>query len=433
MNCAVTNQPEKPSWHFCAVRALLLCVGIAPLLASIGCRSTESQCRRETALMRAEILDIEDKYAALKSKYESNAIRLHELTGEPIDATVYSQQSNYHDVILNEQIIGDEIISSGNGMGEIVIEDGYSSGAPIFVYESGLPLTGPQTIVQPGIPMSSGQTLITPNMPSTSGEIIAPANGGTPTSPRISPDALPLPGDTKTQPNDSGEFRLQVPGLDRFRRSTPALSASTPTGAAAVTEIVINRSATRGQDVDGVLGDEGLNLMIQPKNANGRVILQPGDLSVSVVDPKLRKRIGFWRFLPEEVELFYVNDEIASEGILLHLPWDESTPRRARLLVHVEFVTADGRTLKTSSDVLIKPPTDGYSPNDPLVARWTQRDPRWGNDDADVSDDRWEQTIDSENVRFSRSKNGQARLASEPIEEFTTRSNPDQPKWRPVR
>jgi hypothetical protein len=371
--------------------------------------------------MRAEILDIEDKYAALRSKYEANAIRLHELTGEPIDQTIYSQPSNYQDIVLEDEYL--------DGM---IIDEGYASGAPI-VDESGLMLSAPQTIVQPG-----------------SGGIIMPAESVPSVMPQRSSDSLPLPGDAPGQTGDSTDFKLNVPGLDRFGGNRQMRGASVQIRPSMATEIVVNRSATRGQDVDGVVGDEGLNLMIQPRTASGQVILQSGDLSVSLVDPKLRKRIGFWRFLPEEVELFFVNDEIASEGILLHLPWDEATPRRARLLVHVEFVTADGRVLKTSSDVLIKPPSRDYSPDDPLVARWTQRDPRWGggDDGNDVyqdasSDDQWEQSTNWGNAKFSRSEMVQPRLAAEPKGGAKSRSsrskrsesqdNPDQPKWRPVR
>lgn len=408
MNCAATQQPANPLRQACAKIALLTSIVVVPLFASAGCHS-DPRCRRETALMRAEILDIEDKYAALKSRYEANAIRLHSLTGEPIDQTIYSQESNYQDVVLEDEFLN-----------EMIIDEGYSSSAPI-VDESGLLLSAPQTIVQPGY--NGG---------------IVPAESIPQVAPQRSIDSLPLPGDNSGQTGDSTEFRLNVPGLNRFGNNGQARGASARLGQATATEIVVNRSATRGQDVDGVLGDEGLNLMIQPRSANGRVVLQAGDLSVSLVDPKLRKRIGFWRFLPEEVELFFVNDEIASEGILLHLPWDEATPQRARLLVHVEFVTTDGRVLKTSSDVLIRPPADDYSPGDPLVARWTQRDSRWSGNTDDSYDrgayeDQWEQSIEQGDARFSRSNGVPSRIASEPRGNRKSRANPDQPKWRPVR
>jgi len=86
--------------------------------------------------MRAEILDIEDKYAALKSKYESTALLLHQYTGQPIDQTIYGATSNYHDVILNEEIISEgEIITAGE-----IITDGGSYPAYAESYQ-------PETVI----------------------------------------------------------------------------------------------------------------------------------------------------------------------------------------------------------------------------------------------------------------------------------------------
>ncbi len=49
-----------------------------------GCKS-DPLARRETSLLRAEILDLEDQYYEMKSKYESTLRQLRECRGEPID------------------------------------------------------------------------------------------------------------------------------------------------------------------------------------------------------------------------------------------------------------------------------------------------------------------------------------------------------------
>ena len=216
---------------------------------------------------------------------------------------------------------------------------------------------------------------------------------------------------------------------------------------------MVNRSGTSGQDLDGSHGDEGLNLLLQTKDSKGQIVLQGGELTVSLIDPKQRQRIGFWRFLAGETELFFVDRNQNTDGILLHLPWDESVPQRARLLVHVQFVTDDGRTLTTSSDVLIKPPTRDYSPDDPLVINWTQSDARWGDaddggyvvtglesfdDSIEIenrrrAEDDWQQNgTYKRGAKFSQlhdndSSNGKAARVTKAVD------NPDQPKWRPVR
>jgi len=61
----------------------------------------------------------------------------------------------------------------------------------------------------------------------------------------------------------------------------------------------------------------------------------------------------------------------------------------------VSFVTPDGRTLTTSSDILIKPPTADYSPEDPTVINWTLQDARWGDSGGSYVDTDLESLEDS--------------------------------------
>lgn len=485
MYLAVSNQPTRAAQAI-GLRRLLSFIGFCFVLISIGCNADPS-CRRETALMRAEILDIEDKYAALKSKYESTALALHQYTGQPIDQTMYSATSNYHDVILNEEIIsGGEIITDGGAYPTHV--ESYQTenviyGSPIQSYsdQPGIiidapdpQLNAPQSIlVDPaqnfGLPADGG--LINESI----GEGISEPRSVPQVPSPPSQDSLPLPGDVRNQRGiDPDDFELELPGQNR--RTVPALQASATLGrnyannpnAASnqnqPTEIVVNRSMTSGQDVDDSPGDDGLNLLLQTKDANGQIVLQAGELTVSLIDPKQRQRVGFWRFLAGETELFFVDKNENSDGILLHLPWDESVPRRARLLVHVSFVTQDGRTLTTSSDVLIKPPTANYSPEDPKVINWTQSDARWGDSDSYVNteltdlesleesfqvksrqraeeswqrEEAWQRNgTFNRGAKFSQSDDhdhsNSGNYGHDRSNDRVT-DNPDQPKWRPVR
>ena len=491
MYSAAFNQPTRAAQAI-GLRRLLGFIGFCFVLISLGCNA-DPHCRRETALMRAEILDIEDKYAALKSRYESTALALHQFTGDPIDQTMYGATSNYHDVILNEEIIsGGEIISDGqiitNGGSYSTQVESYSPenviyGTPVqsysdhpgvIIHDPGTQLNAPQVFAAPtqnlGQPVQ--ENLINETIDAG---IIDPTSA--PKSPFTpSQESLPLPSETRNQrdvtPND---FELQLPGQNR--RTIPAIQASARLGKSHdnhrstrnpnnPTEIVVNRSVTSGQDVNDSPGDDGLNLLLQTKDASGQIVLQAGELTVSLIDPKQRQRVGFWRFLAGETELFFVDKNENTDGILLHLPWDESVPRRARLLVHVSFVTEDGRTLTTSSDVLIKPPTADYSPEDPTVINWTQSDARWGDDGAYVhtdlesledsfrvesrqrSEEGWDRNQakqrDSDwqrngtynrGARFSQSEEHEYSGDRDRDYDRVTKAadNPDQPKWRPVR
>ena len=329
--------------------------------------------------------------------------------------------------------------------------------------------------VQLGTPYSQGQ-IVEPSQnfgqpvngtinESIGNGIFDPSETPTPAQ-RQNENSLPLPNDTRNQRGISpDDFELEMPGL-KTRRSIPAIQASARLGGSrgyeaegasnrgAATEIMINQSETSGKDVDGLPGDEGLNLLLQTKDSRGKIVLQGGELTVSVIDPKQRQRIGFWRFLAGETELFFVDRDQDTDGILLHLPWDESTPRRSRLLVHVQFVTQDGRTLTTSSDVRIKPPTGDYSPDDPQVINWTQSDALWGDiitevepltdsfqvgiEDRRRAEEAWQQNgtyqrgakFSPLHDRDSKSRGSSSRNASRLNEAV---DNPDQPKWRPVR
>ena len=499
MNSAVLNQPARAAQPTRMCR-FVAAVGICFVIISIGCNADPS-CRRETALLRAEILDIEDKYAVLQSRYETTASELHQYNGQPIDQTMYGASSNYHNVILNQGInqgvISDGEIISDNGVYPGYVESypteeviygspvqsfpqGYSQsypqGSEIIVNDPNLQLGNPYSqdiIVSPGqaYGVPSDGVIINESI----GEGILEPNGSPQPTPAASPNNLPLPNDTRNQrritPDD---FQLELPG--QGRRTIPAIQASARLGSSRMnrniaatnrstaTEIMVNRSLTSGQDVDNLPGDEGLNLLLQTRNANGQIVLQGGELTVSLIDPKQRQRIGFWRFLPTETELFFVDQNKDTDGILLHLPWDESVPQRPRLLVHVQFTTEDGRALTTSSDVLIKPPTRDYSPDDPRVINWTQSDALWGDaeggyvttevesledsfqiddyysvEERQGAEDDWQQNgTYKRGAKFSLSNdqdysNSRDYGTSRDAQVSETLDHPDQPKWRPVR
>ena len=497
MYSAALNQPTRAAQRI-GLRRLLGLIGFCFVLISLGCNA-DPRCRRETALMRAEILDIEDKYAALQSKYESTALLLHQYTGQPIDQTIYGATSNYHDVILSEEIISNGEITTGDGIYQPNIESyqpgtvvygtpvqSYSDQPGIIIDDLGPQLNAPAgTLVQPSqnfnLP-AEGNIRELDSAPDLRSAPKAPSNP--------SQESLPLPGDARNRPDHGADdFELNLARTNR--RTVPARQASVTLGRSydnnrnatnqgLPTEIIVNRSMTAGQDVNDSPGDDGLNLLLQTKDANGQIVLHGGELTVSLIDPKQRQRVGFWRFLAGETELFFVDKNENTDGILLHLPWGESVPRRARLLVHVSFVTQDGRTLTTSSDVLIKPPTTDYSAEDPTVIEWTLQDDRWRDaggkhagskhaggkhaggsyvnsdvesledsyrvenrqraEESQAREDAWQrngtynrgakfsQSNDRDNSTNRDYKNG--RSADRDADAV---NNPDQPKWRPAR
>ncbi len=387
---------------------------------AIGCNS-DPNCRRETALLRSEILDLEDKYYMLKSErdallqgqgfsqgYAEGPIHLE---GQlPYEGPIYSEGQPLHEGPFTtdgqdgQLLIGegpydpfyDHSISYGNSQSHYV-----DTGQPYYAQTDGLT----------GIAAYSDADVVYENAMAYEGEVLpygepTLAHSSEPTLAqseiRLEPDdsILPLDADeTGAMETDSyaEDFTLPpglIEGLSDTDSSTSndelnllleppsdiEVGFNQKTAVQEITEVVINRLATQGHDIDGVPGDEGLDLLIQPRSADGQVQLVGGELTVSVIDPTRsvdKQRIGLWKFVKSETELFFANDELGSYGILLHLPWDQETPVNKKLTVHVRFIPAGGGTFETATELLIDPPQADYSPEDPLVTGWTRSDNRW--------------------------------------------------------
>ena len=407
---------------------------------AVGCRS-DQRCQRQTALLRAEILDLEDKYYSLKAKHES--------TDGYSESSGFIAGDSYYDggVIYEGGVIhGDGYIDGGVIYEDEVIQNGdvfYEStdqyGNP---FESGAVLNGPETsgqVISAPIESSGMVNDSQPSASSGTSSVVEPQTETRPTLQEANTNEANQPEELPT-PANNDQSRLQI---------------NSPRSPETITDIQVNPNSTRGRDIDGNPGDEGLDLLIQPRTAQGTIKYQAGELTVSLIDPAQtpdRQRVGLWKFLPDETKLFFADDQQGNKGILLHLPWDQSTPVSEKLVLHIRFLTPDGRTLKTSSNIRINPPSPGYSPDDPLVAGWTQSDSRWMPnldsrmklDSESVADTNWRQQINQQvtpprrssvpaiQASTNRSFNSRSRSnRSEPA--IPTKAEVEKPAWRPIR
>jgi hypothetical protein len=384
---------------------VLICLCVVAL----GCNS-DPRCRRETALLRAEILDIEDKYYLLKSERDAALAKLN----------IY--QGGSETFVADNEIYGDPIYSSDGPFindGQIIYESEYIA-----------PSDSPKTIISSGSESrgSSSQNL----------ESITPLEMSDPSS--SDPNS---PFNLDIQMDDASPMPKEIdplngsPSVLEDQQSNLMLNAPiTNSNGSDISKVVINRSQTRGQDIDGVPGDEGLDLLIQPKTRNGQTLLRAGRLTVSVIDPSKppsSQRIGLWKFLPSETELFFANEDAESRGILLHLPWDQATPQNGKLKVFVRYETPAGRKLETSSDIRIEPPRSSYANDDPLIAGWTQRDHRWSNssESSEAMDAETGRGYSSINSPFEENFAGRKTYPAMPVGSGSSRIT--KPTWRPIR
>ena len=177
----------------CSVVALLFVTLVFGALFT-GCTSTGPRAQREIALLRAEILDLEDQFYWMKSQYESANRELQMCNGVPVDGSY-----------LGSTIIEGEYIDGGFVEGEYV-EGEYIEGE-IIDYGS------PEEIVY-DVPARTGRYI--PHATATFRESARRLFGRS---------NVPSQSQRQVQPNQRRGFGLfNGLGLGLFRRSEPVES-----------------------------------------------------------------------------------------------------------------------------------------------------------------------------------------------------------------
>ena len=154
-------------------------------------------------------------------------------------------------------------------------------------------------------------------------------------------------------------------GASRSRDTQTDLAADEPIDAH-ITHIVFNQRRTGGADLDGRPGDDGLSVVLEPRNADGKFVPLAGQITVVVLDPQIKgdgARVARWQVDSVEAasSLFVVGP---NRGIHLDLPWEDKPPVHARLHLFARYETADGRRVVADQQITIDRP-------DELSSRWT--------------------------------------------------------------
>lgn len=135
-----------------------------------------------------------------------------------------------------------------------------------------------------------------------------------------------------------------------------------------MTEIAFVRPFSVSLDLDGEPGDDGIRLVLQPRNAAGEFLEQTASLSVSAIDPDVRDdsaRLGIWRFTPQQVEESMRRTGVA-KGIHLDLSLSTKMPSAKRVVIFVRYETVDGRRMEASHEYYLSSPGE-------LEAKWLPR------------------------------------------------------------
>ena len=211
----------------------------------------------------------------------------------------------------------------------------------------------------------------------------------------------------------AGEISSRPHDVTLASRSASA-EPFTPSGnSRQVVSIALNRALTGGINSGERSGDQGLLVVVEPRDRAGRTIDAPAEMSIVVLDPGQRDEEGMaacaarWDFSAAETAAMFRRAG-TNRAIHLMMTWPGEPPKHGKLHVFVRYVTRDGRKLEA---------------NQPIeVALAGQTSARW--DPADAP------------VRFDRSSEMPGAGVPDPTLEMAARfdpSRPGRPVWSPER
>ncbi len=120
-----------------------------------------------------------------------------------------------------------------------------------------------------------------------------------------------------------------------------------------VDRVTLNRALTGGYDRDARSGDAGMAVLVEPRDAQGRLVPAAGPISVVLLDRGLSgsaARVARWDFTAEQTATLYRKTPYG-EGFFLEMPWSGNPPVHSHLHLFVRYLTKDRRAVEASREV----------------------------------------------------------------------------------
>lgn len=155
------------------------------------------------------------------------------------------------------------------------------------------------------------------------------------------------------------QSRNLLRAYEASQKPAPATTGPQPGGTGAffpVKEIALARG-TGGVDEDGAPGDEGLMVVIVPRDEDGSAVKVPARVLVAaweITPAGLKSPIGSWNVPADKLRPTWKSGLI-STGYFVAVPW-QTLPSTDRVRIAVRLVTTDGRTFEADRDVTVRPP-----------------------------------------------------------------------------
>jgi hypothetical protein len=133
----------------------------------------------------------------------------------------------------------------------------------------------------------------------------------------------------------------------------PRLPPEVAAQAYGIRRVTLGRS-TGGLDQDHQLGDEALQVVLEPRDGEDHVIKAPGTLSVVALEisPEgLKTPFSSWTVPPEQLRKSW-HSGFFTTGYVLALPW-QTPPHSTQVRVIARLQTDDGRQFEADRDVRV--------------------------------------------------------------------------------
>ncbi len=251
--------------------------------------------------------------------------------------------------------------------------------------------------------------------------------------PNVTPGVPDRPRIELPAPNNQGRSNQRRIDTEPVSTGPTLLEPDDPR----ITHIHIDPLHTGGSDFDQQPGDDGILVVIEPRNRNDAFVPLAGPLTVAVLDYAKRDagaeaRIAKWDLTAQQVDRSLHNSS-SQRGIYLRLPWGEVRPESSKLMVAVRYTTADGRKLEATRDIFVTLPGQ-------LSQRWTPRastSPDGDQPQTGIEMARQPSATDGARVvppaPRSESTAGLIAPVSHEVAEPAVESSPPLPTWRPYR
>ena len=177
------------------------------------------------------------------------------------------------------------------------------------------------------------------------------------TSSKKSSNSLPKPSEDMTPPTLEGVPPLPQESSERgASRPVRQLSfAESVSHQADLTHLVINREKTVCYDSDGDGSPEGITLVVEPRDADERLVTTAGDIYVAAFEPtataqeaSLGRQFAEWTIPAAEAQQHFRRTSRA-RGLHFILPWPTTAPATTPIRIVVQLTQFDGSAIETEA------------------------------------------------------------------------------------